>query len=64
MDRGNQNIAIVYCYCTLDLALMVLWAKVCPTRSSLQFFRFLHLTQTAVPEIPGYNALVSFFFFF
>lgn len=59
MERGNQSIGIIHCYCTLDLALMVLWAEVCPTRSSHQFSRFLHLTQTAVPEIQGYNALVS-----
>lgn len=59
MERGNRSIVTVHCYCTLDLALMVLWAKVCPTRSSHQFSRVLDLTQTAVPEPQGYNALVS-----
>lgn len=57
VERGNQSIGTVHCYCTLDLALTVLWARVCPTRSS-PVFQVLHLTQTAMPEVQGYNALV------
>lgn len=59
MERGTQNVGRVHSYCTLDLALIVLWAKTYPIRSSHQFCRFLHLTWTAFLRIQGYNAFVS-----
>lgn len=49
---------IVHDYSTLDLALMVPYAKTFPIMSSHQFSRFLHMTHTAALRIQGYNALV------